>query len=384
MRDANVAKKMIHISYKSYLLGSLSLLIAPSGNTAVTQMLSDDFFQNPAQLSTIHQSQSTAGFLFINPHVSFEGAVKGVTGNVSSNVYDALPYLLTGYRVNDQWVLGFNALPSAYGHLEWPMNSFVSPISTKTKIIYYRFGVQSSYQINDRWSVGAGFNAEDNAQYFINFVVPGQGNQVNSITDVNYTGDLGIYYKINDTNYLTLAGYTQVNTYGQGTSSDSLSVNPNLSLNVTEAPVIYLGLQHQLTPKWFLSEKIYWSGWSIQQNINFTNTTSGTYLAPTNWQDVWSFQATTRYAIKQRIAMLASLSYETNPVPLDTNSIGYPLAASGSLSAGLELALTKELSLLSVYAYGAYLPNSPINNKNSNGVIHTRVQSGALQITYKT
>ncbi|MFT4060337.1 MAG: outer membrane protein transport protein [Legionella sp.] len=359
------------------------MLTPHSSNTAVTQILNDDFFQNPAQLSTIHHTQSTAGFVFINPQASFEGTVKEVNGSVRSNVQDTLPYLLTGYRINEHWVIGFNAVPSAYGHLEWPMDSFVSPVSTQTKIVYYRFGVQSSYEINTRWAVGAGFNVEDNARYFTNFAVPSRGNQVNSITDINYTGDLGLYYKINDTNYLSLAGYTQVNTYGQGTSSDILSINPNLSLNVTQAPVIYLGLQHQLTPKWFLSEKIYWSGWSIQHNINFTNTTSGTYIVPTNWKDVWSFQVTTRYAIKQRITVLSLLSYETNPVPLETNNIGYPLASAGYVSTGLDIALTKDFSLLGVYTYGAYLPNSPISNKNSNGIIHTRVQSMVLQVTYK-
>lgn len=347
-------------NYHIFLRAAVYLLGSCYGYSyaAVTQMLNDSFFSNPAELSAINQSQLTLGSVFINPYLHYEGNVNGNTGEVSSSVYDTLPYLLTGYRLNEKWVIGFNILPSAYGHLEWPENSFVTPISTKTKIVYYRFGVQSSYQINEQWSIGTGINVEDNAQYFINFVVPRQGNQINSITDFNVIGDFGIYYKINETNKISIAGYTQVNTYGQGTSSDSLSINPNLSLNVTEAPVFYIGLQHNLTSKWFLAEKIYWSGWSIQHNINFTNTTSGTYIVPTNWKDVWSFQINTRYALNQQIALLSLLNYETNPVPLNTNSIGYPLASSGFFSVGLDLALTKELSLIGIYTSGMFLPNS--------------------------
>lgn len=355
-----------------------------TGYCAVAQILNDSFFQNPAELNVISKSQITLGNVFISPFFNFSGTSYGVTGSVGSNVNDYLPYLLTGYRFSDKLVLGFNVLPSMYGHLDWPIDSFVSQASTLTKLLYYRFGFQSSYQITEDLALGIGFNVEDNGQYQLNFVVPGQGNQINSITGLNYTGDFGLYYKIDSKNYLTVAGYTQVDTYGHGTSSTNSVVNNNLSLNITEAPVIYMGLEHFINDLWFIEGKIYWSGWHIQKNINFTNTTTGTYVVPTNWKDVWSFQATTRYAIREKLALLGSIIYETNPVPLSTNAIGYPLAASGSLSGGVDVALRKDLSIQAIYSYGAFLPNSPINNANSVGTINAHFQAGVLQFIYKT
>ena len=355
-----------------------------TGYCAVAQILNDNFFQNPAELNVINKAQITLGNVFISPFFNFSGASYGVTSSVDSNVNDYLPYMLTAYRFSDKLVLGFNVLPSMYGHLDWPIDSFVSQASTLTKLLYYRFGFQSSYQISEDLALGVGFNIEDNGQYQLNFVVPGQGNQINSIKGLNYTGDFGLYYKIDSKNYLTVAGYTQVDTYGHGTSSTNGIVNNNLSLNITEAPVIYMGLEHFINDLWFMEGKIYWSGWHIQKNINFTNTTTGTYVVPTNWKDVWSFQATTRYAIREKLALLGSIIYETNPVPLATNAIGYPLAASGSLSGGVDIALRKDLSIQAIYSYGAFLPNSPINNANSVGTINAHFQAGVLQFIYKT
>lgn len=367
-----------------FLLSLVNLLLSNECSAAVMQLLNDSFFSNPAELSIINQTQFMLGSLFISPSLHYEGTVNGVSGVADSNVYNTLPYVLTGYRMTDRWVLGLNALPSAYANLEWPMDSFVTPITTRTKALYYRFGVQTSYQLNDDWSFGLGFNVEDNAVDFINFKVPQQGNQINTITGVNYTGDIGIYYKINARTFLTIAGYTKVDTYGRGKSISDTAINPNLSLNITQAPVIFVGLQHTITDKWFLEEKIYWSGWSIAHNINFTNTTSGTYLVPTNWRDVWSFQLSTRYAFKERFAVLGAIIYETNPVPLNTNSIGYPLAAAGSISLGLDITLNKKMSLQSSYTYGAFLPNSPVNNAVSYGLVNAHAQAGLLQISYKT
>lgn len=368
----------------SRLLPLLIIFFCYDGQAAVTQMLNDSFFSNPAELSAINQARVTLGSVFINPSLHYEGTVYHVSGIANSNVYDTLPYVLTGYRITDKWVLGLNVLPSTYANLQWPMDSFVSRITTRTKAVYYRYGIQTSYQLNENWSLGLGFNVENNAQYFINFIVPGQGNQINSVTGVNYTGDIGLYYKINARTYLTLAGYTQVDAYGHGKSTSANAMNPNLSLNITQAPVIYVGLQHTINHKWFLEEKVYWSGWSIAHNINFTNTTSGTYIVPTNWRDIWSFQASSRYALHDRLALLGAVIYDTNPAPLNTNSIGYPLAAAGSLSAGLDITIKKELSIQGLYTYGAFLPNSPINNAVSNGVVNAHFQAGVLQIVYKT
>lgn len=355
-----------------------------NGYCAVSQILNDNFFQNPAELSLINKSQVIGGNIFINPFFNFNGSSYGISGSVNSSVFNYLPYMLSAYRFTDKFVLGFSVLPSAYGHLNWGENSIVSQDSTQTEVLYYRFSFQAGYQINANLSLGIGFNLEDNAHYHLNFVVPGQGNQVNSVSGLNYTGDFGLYYKINAKNYLTIAMYTQVNTYGHGTSSTASVINNNLSLNITQAPIVYAGLQSFITDKWFMENKLYWSGWHIQRNINFTNTTTGSYSVPTDWRDVWSFQSTTTYKIADRVSLIGSGIYETNTVPSYTNAIGYPLAASGSLSGGFDILLKDNLSIQVVYSYGAFLPDSPINSENSIGTINAHFQAGTIQFVYKT
>lgn len=369
--------------YIHYLTYFFSIAIAKIGYCAIAQNLNDTFFQNPAELKSINKAQVTAGNVFISPFFNYSGAAFGANGSVNSTVVDYLPYVLSAYRVTDKLVLGLNALPSMYGHLDWPVDSFVAPAATLTKLLYYRFGVQSSYQVSENLALGIGFNVEDNGQYQLNFITPGQGNQINRISGINYTGDFGLYYKINAKNYLTIAGYTQVDTYGHGSSSIGLRTNNNLSMNITQAPVIYIGLEHFANEKWFIEGKVYWSGWSIQKNINFTNTIIDTHIVPTDWKDVWSFQVTSRYAMTERWALLTSIIYETNPVPLATNAIGYPLAAAGTLSGGLDITLTRNFSIQGIYNYGAFLPNSPIYNAVAVGTINAHFQAGVLQFIYK-
>ncbi len=96
----------------------------------------------------------------------------------------------------------------------------------------------------------------------------------------------------------------------------------------------FIGLQQKPNGRYFFEEKIYWSGWSIQKNINFRNTTTGTYLRVANWKDVLTFQFNTRLITTEKIALLGGLIYETNPINSSTNQVGYPLSADITFSGG--------------------------------------------------
>ncbi|HVT61880.1 MAG TPA: hypothetical protein VHD33_00120 [Legionellaceae bacterium] len=111
---------------------------------------------------------------------------------------------------------------------------------------------------------------------------------------------------------------------------------------------------------------------------------TGSFVIPTNYKDTWSFLGLTRYAILEKLAILSGIIYETNAVPLVNNAIGYPVAASGSLSVGVDITLRKELSIQVLYSYGTFLPNAPINNTSSIGTINAQFQAGVLQFIYKT
>lgn len=54
----------------------LSCIFCNKGYTAVSQFLNDNFFQNPAELSIINQSQFTLGAIFINPSAHYKGYAK--------------------------------------------------------------------------------------------------------------------------------------------------------------------------------------------------------------------------------------------------------------------------------------------------------------------
>jgi long-chain fatty acid transport protein len=377
-------KRHLALIVNSATLGFCGLFFQNNAYAAVYQILSDYFYQNPAELSQTNETQLILGNVFAIPSMEFNGQTPLSSGTASSKVNNSLPYVLTAHRFTDKWVVGFNVTPSAYGHINWGDDSIVSNSSTVTNMLYYQFGLQSGYQFNQNLTLGVGFNVEYNKFAELNYMTPPLGNQVNKIENgVNYVGDFGVYYKINAHNYLTAAIYTQVSTYGNGISTLGPIASNDFSLNILQPPIAYIGLQHTPNEKLFLEEKVYFSGWHIVKNIDFINSATGSFSAPANWRDTWSFQASARYALTENWAVLGSGIYETNAVPAVTNQIGYPVSSSGSLTIGFDAQIMKEISAQIMYSYGGFIPDAIIANTTANGIVSANTQSFVIQLIYK-
>jgi len=64
---------------------------------AVDQILSDNFFMNPAELNLINKLQLIGGGVIINPSFFFRGNSYEQYGMAKSDATDFLPYLLSAY-----------------------------------------------------------------------------------------------------------------------------------------------------------------------------------------------------------------------------------------------------------------------------------------------
>lgn len=78
-------------------------------------------------------------------------------------------------------------------------------MSTKTNVLYYRAGFQSSYQFTKDLAVGVGVNSEILIREEIDFAVANIGQQINKSCGLDYSLDAGLFYKINPRNFLTVA-----------------------------------------------------------------------------------------------------------------------------------------------------------------------------------
>lgn len=369
--------------FRVLILLCINLGCVPHAQAAVGQMLTDSFFQNPADLGLVNKQQLILGNLFVASSLEFTGTALGGTGQANSNVVDFLPYLLADIRVSDKWVLGFNAVPTEYGDLNWPIDSIVSHDSTVTKVYYYLLGFQSSFQLTDRITLGLGLHLRYNYLAELDAVVGNLGNEVNKASALNNGLDAGLSYKLTPKHTFVAAFYTPVNRFGKGTSTLGNVTSNTFQLNLVEAAVVFAGLQHQFTDQWFVEEKVFWSNWTVQNSTILKNTTRGSFTYPTNWGDTWSYTMATEYAFTEKVAGLASALYETNPAPNSTNAIGYPLAPVVFLSGGLDIALYKNWRMQLVYGYGFFIPNAIIDNGSSKGTITNSTQAGTLQFSYK-
>lgn len=361
----------------------LNLGMASQGHAAVGQMLTDYFFQNPADLGLVNKRQVIAGNLLIAPTLVFNGTATGGTGQARSSVVDSLPYLLADIRLSDKWVLGFNAVPTEYGDLNWPIDSVVSHDSTVTKIYYYLLGLQSSFQLSDRMTLGFGLNIRYNYLAELDALVGNLGNEVNKASAINNGLDAGLRYKIADNHTFIAAFYTPVDRFGHGTSTLGNVTSYAFELNLVEAAVVFAGLQQQFAERWFFEEKVFWSNWTVQNNTTLKNTTRGTLVYPTNWTDTWSYMMAGQYRFTDKVAGFAGMMYETNPVPEDTNAIAYPVAPALFFSAGVDIAVYERWRMQLVYGYGFFIPKAKIGNGDNSGTISANTQAGTLQFTYQ-
>ena len=118
--------------------------------------------------------------------------------------------------------------------------------------------------------------------------------------------------------------------------------------------------------------------------MDFINSATGNISNPANWRDTWSFQVSARYGITEKWAILSSGLYESNASPIATNQIGYPVSSTASLTAGLDILLTKIFSAQVMYGYGAFIPKAVIANATGNGTVSANFQSVVVQFIYKT
>ncbi|WP_019216977.1 porin family protein [Legionella tunisiensis] len=137
-------KRIILTLIKLFLLNLIFLV--EKANSAVDQFLNNNFYQNPAELSRINKISFLAGNVYIKSQLNFSGTTTLGSGQVTSKTNNSLPYILTAYRITKRFVLGLNLTPSAYGHINWPIDSFVAQNSTVTKIfiIVQRFNPVTS------------------------------------------------------------------------------------------------------------------------------------------------------------------------------------------------------------------------------------------------
>lgn len=366
------------------LLINIFCFINSTAYGAAGQILNSIFFPNPAELSQTQQSKITGGTILIQPKLTFKGNYAGQDGQATSEVQNILPYALLDYRWNDKLVTRLNFTPSTYGHIEWPVDSIVSQGGTTTELIFYRFGLQVGYQFDDALSLGAGLNIEYNRNADLNFTIPNLGHQINNASDYNLVPDIGLFYKINNKNFITAAVYTGVDTFSDfGSSFIGNQRVDNYQFLILDAPVAYIGAQQLLSSQWFLEEKIYWSGWSIVNNVEFKNTVTGNYNFPVHWGDAFSYQIFSHYALQEKLGLLGSITYETNPVPQSTNQIGYPVSSTLGLLAGFDYALDQHWQIQLLYSYATFTPDAIIDNNSGNGKVSAQFQMGSVQLSYK-
>lgn len=172
---------------------------------------------NASSMLLLDGTQISTGFSYIAPDVEVTGTFNSSQAKDAGPAQSALvPYAYLSHRINQDLAVGF-ALHSRFGlSTDYSDDFAATSLANKSEITSYYLSPKVAYQINNSWSIGAGFDAvyvESNLTNSFSSSTPGIGGA--TILDVEgddwaYGFNLGTMFQLNEKTRFGLAYYSKV------------------------------------------------------------------------------------------------------------------------------------------------------------------------------
>lgn len=338
--------KYNHICYGTFFLLCSGANLA---NATSIQIYHTMAYENPAMLNAVDTALMTLGVTDLLVGVKYEGQVNGVNGTVASNTNTGFPYLRIAQRLNTKLVAAFDFTHPAFANIKFPDYSFVSPVANKTYIRDDDFSPKLSYQLTDSLALGVGFNANNIQNNIISLGTPTLYTKTSGWA---YGYDLGVSWKVNQFNTISLSYYSLLNfTPLTGNSYLQSMSTTNMYLNINLPPTYTLNLTQNATPEWTFIEIFRYVQWSVERNLTLSNTVAGELFFPLNYQDVWSALLLARYQWTDALGVGVIAAHDTSPQTTAFRPIALPAASLNFIGGNMDYAISPQWSTKIQYTY---------------------------------
>ncbi len=238
-----------------------------------------------------------------------------------------------------------------------------------------------AYQVNDWFSIGAGFDL----QYItakltraVNFGPrAGEGSVKVNGDDWSFGGNIGVLFQLTPSTRLGLAYRSNI---GHRLTGEAKFVRtalvPNIgpvangpvAANVTMPENVSLSLVNDLTSDWQLLADVTWTGWSRFQQLDIVRTNTGQLLSstPERWNDSFRYSLGASYKFTESWKFRGGVAYDQTPVPDRFRTARIPDNDRVWLAAGANYKLTGQDSIDFGYTH-IFLDNAPIRDLQGNG-----------------
>lgn len=336
---------MIGIGAVSSGMGGADTAV-PSGCAAVAS--------NPANLATTCSQVVSVGTSILMPSMSVTMPGASEVDNESQMFF--LPFLGYAQRLGDTpWALGIGVFAQGGMGVDFRgvRNFMGAADSLYSQIAFLRVAPTVSYNVNERFRIGAtaflGYATMD-YEFFPNMM---QGQDVSGLSSYTFAGRIGATYDINDQWSVGLT-YTSESALDFEDGTMKLNMGPGMGVvtyndvsmdNFTWPQQVEAGVSWRPAEKWLLAFDVSWVNWASaieKVTVRATNPNMplpagyNTISVPfeMNWDDQFVFALGAQYEINDMWTVRAGYNYGKNPVPDDTLNPLFPAIVEHHLTAG--------------------------------------------------
>jgi long-chain fatty acid transport protein len=220
--------------------------------------------------------------------------------------------------------------------------------ATKSEIMTADINPNIAFKVNDKFSLGAGFNAQYmDATLNQNLGVPSvltpfavngdaDSNVINEADDWGYGWNAGMLYQFTPGSRVGLSYRSKIDYTLEGDSkikggSYQNQKSNNLKADVTLPPITTLSIFNEVNQQWALMGSIYYTQWSKIKNLTLNNaiipdstagfnpitgtiaTTSGTTILPQNFDNTWRVALGGQFKLNEKWMFRAGAYHDQTP-----------------------------------------------------------------------
>ncbi len=313
------------------LFNELSARSMGNGSAMTARMdVAESAWFNPAAIALMSHNELLAGMAGVMPNMELD--MNGSHDPEMQEKFYAVPYFYSAYKVNDRVGLGFS-FNYPYGletewETDWPGRFY----AIKTKLLTPFFTPSASVKINDKFSLGAGFQ-----------IVRADAELQRSIYVRPLRAEIFTEIEGGDTSagYLLSAMFVPVKNWSVGIIYRSevvfdlegkakywdvparvapLFSNSRVDLKLRLPATISIGVSTTMIPNLILSLDYLWTRWSSYDSLNFKYERTpgrgvpGTISVPKEWHDDYSIRLGAEYQLNQLLTLRGAYVYDRSPI----------------------------------------------------------------------
>jgi long-chain fatty acid transport protein len=336
-------------------------------------------YDNPASLNAVKKGQLILGNNLPWVKMHFTGFDGPFHGEAFTSKSFSLPYARLAWRFTPKVVASFDMTHPILSAIQYPPDSVVRSSIIDNILIDTDYSPKLSCQINDKLTIGAGFNANNLSDVKLSFSAPPYGEVLNKGYSWAYGWDVGLSYVLSKrtSTSLNLSYYSEIDHNKIRGPSYWGPFTTRNQLNLVIPGTFTANLSHSMTSSWVLNATGRYIQWYREKNLQITNSALGggtTVFVPLNYKNSWNAQLATRYQLSQKWAARLFAQYERNPQPLRFRPIGLPTDRLWILSGGMDYAISKKFTAQLTYLH--VFSHPPINTVGPVGPTMGNVKIG--------